>query len=69
MRYLPASALHQGLGYGMEVGLAAKEPVEEHQGGAVPLPVEDVIGHADRAHAAAGTGAQKASKTDTLRQM
>ena len=44
MRYLSACPLHQGLGYRVEVGLAAKQPMEEHQGGAVPCAVKHVIG-------------------------
>lgn len=47
--YLSAGALHQGLGYRVEVGFTAKEPVEKHQGGALPFPVEDVVGQADGA--------------------
>lgn len=61
-RYLSARALHQGLGYGVEVGFAAEEPVEEDQGGAVPLAVEDIIGQADGLGSAGGTGAQKNSQ-------
>lgn len=49
LRYLPARPLHQGLCYGVEVGFAAKKAVKEHQGSALSLPIEDVIGEVDRA--------------------
>ena len=49
LRYLPAGALHQGLGDGVEVGLAPKQAVEEHERSALALPVEHVIGEVHRA--------------------
>ena len=49
LHYLPAGALHQGLGDGVEVGLAPEQTVEEHQRSAVALPVEHVIGQVHRA--------------------
>lgn len=45
--YLSAGALHQGLRDGVEVGLAAKQAVEEHEGRARSLPIEHVIGQVD----------------------
>lgn len=43
----------------MEVGFAAKEPMKEHQGCALSLPIKDIISHVDWVETAGGTGAQK----------
>ena len=47
LRYLSACALHQGLRYRVEVRLAAEKAVQEHQGGAVSLSVEDIVRQVD----------------------
>ena len=47
LHYLSTCALHQGFCYRVEVRFAAKEAMEEHQGSAVSLPIEDIIGQVD----------------------
>lgn len=47
LHYLSARTLHQGLCYGVEVGFAAKQAVQEHQRSALSLPVEHVVGQVD----------------------
>lgn len=47
LHYLSACALHQGLRYRVEVRFAAKKAMEKHQGSAVSLPIEDIIGQDD----------------------
>lgn len=47
LHYLSARALHQGLRYWVEVWFAAKEAMKKHQGSALSLPIEDIIGQAE----------------------
>lgn len=47
LHYLSTCALHQRLRYWVEVGFAAKKAMKKHQGSAVSLPIEDIIGQVD----------------------